>query len=102
MNKVKLPKDFGRIKMEEEVNDIKKPTCRHGVSWDMNCFVCRNEEEADSLIIKDTKRRTQKRHSDDKMHPASILAIGAGFVAMIAVVLYLGVIVDAFIGLMKI
>jgi len=68
----KLPKDFGRIKMEEE------------------------------MLRQDAKRRKEQRHSDDKMHPASILAICAGFVAMIAVVLYLGVIVDAFIGLMEI
>lgn len=59
-------------------------------------------EEMERMLRQDTNRRTQQRHSDDKMHPASILAICAGFVAMIAVVLYLGVIVDAFIGLMEI
>ncbi len=51
------------------------------------------------------ERKVQEKtggEMDDKMHPASILAIGAGFVAMIAFVLYLGVIADAFIGLMEI
>ena len=96
----KLLKDFGRIKMEEEMlsnkqtmkmSDYRKELRQRADEW--------HKEE---MLRQDAKRRTAKRHSDDKIHPASIMAICAGFVAMIAVVLYLGVIVDAFIGLMEI
>ena len=65
---MKLPKDFGRIKMEEE------------------------------MLRQDTKRRTEKRHADDKMHPVSVASILTGLVALVALLLWAGTIVDAFIG----
>ena len=65
---MKPPKDFGRIKMEEE------------------------------MLRQDTKRRTEKRHADDKMHPVSVASILTGLVALVALLLWAGTIVDAFIG----
>jgi hypothetical protein len=38
---------------------------------------------------------------DDKMHPMSMVAIAAGVVMLLAVLLYAGVIVDAFIGMVE-
>lgn len=64
----KLPKDFGRIKMEEE------------------------------MLRQDTKRRTEKRHADDKMHPVSVASILVGIAALVALCFWAGTIVDAFIG----
>ena len=70
----KLPKDFGRIKMEEEVNAM----ITESASW-----------------IRDTKRRTADRNKMDTM---SVVAILAGLVALVALLLWAGTIVDAFIG----
>jgi hypothetical protein len=39
---------------------------------------------------------------NDKLHPMSIVAIGAGVVAFIAVLLYAGVVVDAIIGMIEV
>lgn len=50
-------------------------------------------------LIKDTKKRTAERNEMDTM---SKVAITAGFIAFIAVLLYAGVVVDAIIGLLEI
>ena len=53
----------------------------------------------DTHLIKDTKKRTADRNKMDTM---SQVAIFAGLVALVTLLLWGGVIVDAFIGVMNI
>ena len=52
----------------------------------------------DTHLIKDTKKRTADRNKMDTM---SQVAIFAGLVALVTLLLWGGVIVDAFIGVMN-
>ena len=53
----------------------------------------------DITLIKDTKKRTAQRNELDTM---SRVAIGAGLIALLAVLWYAGAVVDAIIGVILI
>lgn len=67
--------------------------------WKVGYFAGLKEAETSRYMLKDTKKRTVDRNKMDTM---SQVAIWAGLVMLVAVLLYAGAVVDAVIGVMNI